>query len=80
MAPVPMIASVWFMSMVVLLVLTNIIPSASICAITFNGAITVFYIPFVIGAIYILSLFDREFWYAVGLLCLFLWTMSNMAN
>ena len=80
MAPMPMIASVWFMSMVVLLVVTNIIPSASIGAITFTSAIIVFCSPLVIGAIYILSLFDREFWYAVGLLCLFLWTMINMPN
>jgi len=80
MAPMPMIASVWFMSMVVLLVLTNIIPSASIGAITFTSAIIIFCSPLVIGVIYILSLFDREFWYGVGLLCLFLWTMSNMAN
>lgn len=80
MAPMPMLVNVWFMSMVVLLVLTNIIPSASIGAITFSGAIIIFYMPLVIGAIYILSLFDREFWYAVGLLFLFLWTMINMNN
>ena len=80
MAPMPMIASVWFMSMVVLLVVTNIIPSASIGAITFTSAIIIFCFPLVIGVIYILSLFDREFWYAVGLLCLFLWTMSNRTN
>ena len=80
MAPRPMLANVWFMSMVVLLVLTNIIPSASIGAITFSGAIIIFCMPLVIGAIYILSLFDREFWYAVGLLFLFLWTMININN
>ena len=80
MAPMPMFASVWFMSMVVLLVLTNIIPSASIGAITFNGAIIIFCMPLVIGVIYILSRFDREFWYGLGLLCLFLWTMSNMTK
>ena len=80
MAPMPMFASVWFMSMVVLLVVTNIIPSASIGAITFTSAIIIFCFPLVIGVIYILSLFDREFWYAVGLLCLFLWTMSNRTN
>ena len=80
MAPMPMFASVWFMSMVVLLVVTNIIPSASIGAITFTSAIIIFCSPLVIGVVYILSLFDREFWYAVGLLCLFLWTMFNMTT
>jgi len=74
------IINVWFMSMVVLLVVTNIIPSASIGAITFKGAIIVYCIPLVIGVIYILSLFDREFWYGVGLLCLFLWTTINRTN
>ena len=77
MASMPMLADVWFMSMVVLLVLTNIIPSASIGAITFNGALIIFCMPLVIGVIYILSRFDREFWYGLGLLILFLWTMIN---
>jgi len=65
-----MLLSVWFMSMVVLLLCSNVIPDA------FNIAITIFYVPLVIFAFYVLFLIvPRDMWMFIGLMCLFLYNL-----
>ncbi len=64
-----MLVNVWFMSMVVLLMCSNVIPNA------FNIALTIFHIPLVIFAFYVMSFIPRDIWYCFGLMCLFLYNM-----
>ena len=65
-----MLLSVWFMTMVVLLLSSNVIPDA------FNIAITIFYVPLVIFAFYVLFLIvPKDMWLFFGLMCLFLYNM-----
>jgi hypothetical protein len=62
-----MLISVWFMSMVALLSLSSIIPGAYGCAVL------ILCIPFIVLAIHVLSHLPRDFWFAVGLMCLFIY-------
>jgi hypothetical protein len=64
-----MLLSAWFMSMVVLLLCSNVIPNA------FNIAITVFYVPLVVFGFYMMSFIPRDIWYCFGLMCLFLYSL-----
>ena len=65
-----MLLTVWFMTMVVLLLSSNVIPDA------FNIAITIFYVPLVIFAFYVLFLIvPKDMWLFFGLMCLFLYNM-----
>ena len=64
-----MLLSVWFMSMVVLLLCSNVIPTA------FNIAITLFYVPLVVFGFYMMSFIPRDIWYCFGLMCLFLYNL-----
>lgn len=65
-----MLLTVWFMTMVVLLLCSNVIPDA------FNIAITIFYVPLVIFAFYVLFLIvPKDMWLFFGLMCLFLYNM-----
>ncbi len=64
-----MLLSVWFMSMVVLLLSSNVIPNA------FNIAITIFYVPLVVFGFYMMSFIPRDIWYCFGLMCLFLYNL-----
>ena len=66
----PMLINVWFASMVVLLLCSNVIPGA------FNYALTIFYVPLVIFACYVLFMIvPRDMWMFIGLLCLFIYNM-----
>jgi hypothetical protein len=63
-----MLLSAWFMSMVALLLCSNIIPNA------FNLAITIFYVPLVVFASYVLFMIvPKDVWLLFGLMCLFLY-------
>jgi hypothetical protein len=63
-----MLLSAWFMSMVALLLSSNIIPNA------FNIAITIFYVPLVVFASYVLFMIvPKDMWLFFGLMCLFLY-------
>jgi hypothetical protein len=65
-----MLLSVWFMSMVVLLLCSNVIPNA------FSVAITIFYAPLVVFAFYVLFLIvPKDMWLLFGLMCLFLYNL-----
>jgi hypothetical protein len=65
-----MLINVWFASMVVLLMCSGVIPGA------FNYALTIFYVPFVIFAIYVLVMIvPRDMWLLFGLMCLFIYNM-----
>lgn len=64
-----MFLNVWIMTIVGLLLCSNVIPNA------FSGAITIFYAPFVIFGFYILSFIPKDMWLFFGLMCLFLYTM-----
>jgi len=65
-----MLLSVWFMSMVVLLMCSNVIPDA------FNIAITIFYVPLVVFAFYVLFMIvPKDMWLLFGLMCLFLYNL-----
>jgi hypothetical protein len=65
-----MLLNVWFASMVVLLLSSNVIPNA------FNIAITIFYVPLVIFAFYVLFLIvPKDMWLLFGLMCLFLYNL-----
>ena len=64
-----MILNAWVLSMVSLLMLSTSIPDA------FYGAIAIFYVPFVILALYVLSLLPQEIWVGAGLMCLFIYNM-----
>jgi hypothetical protein len=64
-----MLLSAWFMSMVVLLLSSNVIPNAC------NIAITVFYVPLVVFGFYMMSFIPRDIWYCFGLMCLFLYSL-----
>lgn len=66
----PMLINVWVMTMVVLLLCSNVIPGA------FNYALTIFYVPLVIFACYVLFMIvPRDMWMFIGLLCLFIYNM-----
>ena len=62
-----MLTSVWFMSMVVLLVLSGTIPGAYGCAVL------ICCIPFIVLAIRVLSHVPHDFWFGLGLMCLFIY-------
>lgn len=65
-----MLTTIWFMSMVGLLLSSNIIPNA------FNIAITIFYVPLVVFAFYVLLLIvPKDMWLLFGLMCLFLYNL-----
>jgi len=65
-----MLTTIWFMSMVVLLLSSNVIPDA------FNIAITIFYVPLVVFAFYVLFLIvPKDMWLLFGLMCLFLYNL-----
>jgi hypothetical protein len=65
-----MLLSAWFMSMVALLLCSNIIPNA------FNLAITIFYVPLVVFASYVLFMIvPKDVWLLFGLMCLFLYNL-----
>jgi hypothetical protein len=65
-----MLTTIWFMSMVVLLLCSNVIPDA------FNIAITIFYVPLVVFAFYVLFLIvPKDMWLLFGLMCLFLYNL-----
>ena len=64
-----MIMHVWILSMISLLMLSLSIPDA------FYGAIVIFYVPFAILALYVLSLLPQEIWVGAGLMCLFIYNM-----
>jgi hypothetical protein len=64
-----MLLSVWFMSMIVLLLSSNVIPNA------FSIAITIFYAPLVVFGFYMMSFIPRDIWYCFGLMCLFLYNL-----
>ena len=62
--------SVWFMSMVVLLLSSNVIPNA------FNIAFTIFCTPLVVFVFYVLFLIvPKDMWLLFGLMCLFLYNL-----
>lgn len=63
----PMLINIWFMSMVLLLAVSSIIPGAYGCAML------IFCIPFIVLAIRVLSYFPRDFWCGLGLMCLFIY-------
>jgi hypothetical protein len=71
-----MLLSVWFMSMVALLLSSNVIPNA------FNIAITIFYVPLVVFVFYVLFLIvPKDVWLLFGLMlrcicqigCIYFW-------
>jgi hypothetical protein len=65
-----MLLSVWFMSMVVMLLSSNIIPNA------FNIVITLFYVPLVGFVLYVLFMIvPKDMWLLFGLMCLFLYNL-----
>ena len=65
-----MFLNLWVMTMVVLLLCSNVIPGA------FNYALTIFYVPLVIFACYVLFMIvPRDMWMFIGLLCLFIYNM-----
>jgi len=65
-----MLLSAWFMSMVALLLSSNIIPNA------FNIAITIFYVPLLVFASYVLFMIvPKDMWLLFGLMCLFLYNL-----
>jgi hypothetical protein len=65
-----MLTTIWFMSMVGLLLCSNVIPDA------FNIAITIFYVPLVVFAFYVLFLIvPKDMWLLFGLMCLFLYNL-----
>jgi hypothetical protein len=70
----PYYINAWYVSILMLLLVSNIFPSAFICALI------VFYCPFVILALYMLSLIPQEIWYVFGLMCLFLCTWFARQN
>jgi hypothetical protein len=58
------------MSMVVLLLSSNVIPNA------FNIAITIFYVPIVGFVLYVLFMIvPKDMWLLFGLMCLFLYNL-----
>jgi hypothetical protein len=66
----PMLINVWFMSMIVLLMCSGIIPGA------FNYAFTIFCTPLVVFAFYLLFMIvPRDMWLLFGLMCLFIYNM-----
>jgi len=65
-----MLISIWFVSMVVLLMSSGVIPDA------FNIAFTIFCAPIVGFALYVLVMIvPRDMWLLFGLMCLFLYNM-----
>ncbi len=62
--------NVWLMTIVVLLLYSNVIPNA------FNTALTMFYAPIVIFGFYVLfSIVPYDMWMLFGLMCLFIYNM-----
>jgi len=64
-----MFTTIWVMTIVVLLLCSNVIPNA------FSVAITIFYCPLVIFAFYMLSFIPQDMWLLFGLMCLFLYNL-----
>ena len=64
-----MFTTIWFASIVVLLLCSNVIPNA------FSVAITIFYAPLVVFGFYMMSFIPRDIWYCFGLMCLFLYNL-----
>ncbi len=65
-----MLMNAWFVSMVVLLMCSNVIPNA------FNIALTIFYAPLVLFVFYVLfTIVSRDMWLLFGLMCLFIYNM-----
>ena len=63
----PMLINIWFLSMISLLVLSGTIPGAYGCAVL------IFCIPFIVLAIRVLSHLPHDFWFGLGLMCLFIY-------
>jgi hypothetical protein len=59
-----MLQALWTVLMVVLLLLTHVIPDA------FIGVIIVFYVPMILGLIYMIAQLIGPFWFSVALMCL----------
>jgi hypothetical protein len=72
----PYYINAWYVSILMLLLLTNIFPNG----FTFICAVIVFYCPFVILALYMLTFLPQEIWYGFGMMCLFLWTWFVILN
>ena len=65
-----MFINIWAMTIVVLLLCSNVIPNA------FNIAITIFYVPIVGFVLYVLFLIvPKDMWLLFGLMCLFLYNL-----
>ena len=58
-----MLQALWTVLMVVLLLLTHVIPDA------FIGVIIVFYVPMILGLIYMIAQLIGPFWFSVMLMC-----------
>ena len=58
------ILGLWFTLILILLLLSSCLPSA------FLVAIVAFYVPIIVGLIYILAQLMGEYWFAVALICL----------
>ena len=66
----PMLINIWFVTMVVLLLSSNVIAGA------FNIAFTIFYLPFVVFAFYVLFMIvPSEIWLGFALMCIFIYNM-----
>lgn len=64
-----MFINIWVMTIVVLLLCSNVIPNA------FSCAITLFYAPLVVFGFYMLTFIPRDIWCCFGLMCLFLYNL-----
>ena len=59
-----MIQLIWGMLILMLLLLSGIIPVA------FLGVLVVFYVPIIVGLLYIIWQLIGPFWFSVALICL----------
>jgi hypothetical protein len=59
-----MLQALWTVLIVVLLLVSHVIPSA------FIGVLIVFYVPIIIGIIYMIAQLIGPFWFSVALMCL----------
>ena len=64
-----MFTTIWFASIIVLLLCSNVIPNA------FSVAITIFYAPLVVFVLCMMTYIPLDMWMFVGLMCLFLYNL-----
>ena len=64
-----MLQVLWTALMVVLLLVSHVIPDA------FIGVLIVFYVPMILGLIYMIAQLMGPFWFSVALMCLGLWLL-----